>query len=397
MTISKFIKKEFFLLLLLIVMLINPFYYGYRIAILFVFVLFFKLVQTLKLLDKNVIYLFLFGALYHFIAAIRADASQISILSFLPDIFLPAVIYILGKYISTKYHSADVRIFFLFFIMTFFSIIPIISIVKQIIVDGFVGTRSLYLIWDENEFISATGLGAYFSINMGAIAILNAPKTNNLEKRISFLVILLFVFSLISVFRLGNRTQLVIAGAAIILSYIFNFKRMSNLSNFFQFIIFGFVIGYVSYLFFSDSELVNLYQDRLGDSEVGEFKLGGRLQKWLLTIETIASEPWGWELSRFGYSHNFWLDVTRVSGIVALFPLILFTISSFKLFLKSLKKLIQEKFLRTFILVFYISISLVFFVEPIMEGMYLLFFVFCLLVGFLAGINSYNSRGKWTN
>jgi hypothetical protein len=373
-------------------MLINPFYYGYRVAVLLVFVLFFHLEETLKFLDKNVLYLFLFGALYHFIAANRTDAVDGSIFSFLPDIFLPAVMYILGKYVSTKYQSTDVRVFFLFLTLMFFSIIPIISIIEQVFEGEFLGARSLSLIWDKNELISATGLGAYFSINMGAIAVLNAPKVTNFQKKISFFVIVLFVLALICVFRLGNRTQLIIALVAIILSYILNFKRMSNFNKLFQFIFFSFVIGYILYLFASESEIVKLYQDRIGDSEVGELELGGRLQRWGLSLESLLTDPWGWKLSRFGYVHNLWLDVARVSGVITLIPLILFSVSSYKLFLKSIKKLKQEKFLGTFILVFYLSIGLVFFVEPIMEGMYLLFFVFCLFVGFLAGITTIKDR-----
>lgn len=394
MIITKFIKKEIVLLLLLIIMLINPFFYGYRVAILFVLVLFFQFERTLKLLDKNVLYLFLFGALYHFIATYRTDAINTSLLSFLPDVFLPAVMYLVGKGVSSKYQSADIRTFFLFFIMLFFSIIPIISILEQVMADGFVGIRALYLIWDKDALISATGLGAYFSINMAAIALLNAPKSNKLQKRISFLVILLFVLSLISVLRLGNRTQLVIAGAAIVLSYILNFKKMSNLSRALQFIIFGVVIGYVVYLFASQSELIYFYEDRLDQTENSIAGAGGRLERWQLALESIVTDPWGWNLSRFGYAHNLWLDVTRVSGIIALLPLVLFTVSSFKLFLKSLKRVKTKKFLSTFIFVFFISIGLMFFVEPIMEGMYLLFFVFCLFVGFLAGVASNNGRIK---
>lgn len=390
MTITKFIKKEFILLILLIIMLINPFYYGYRVAILFVLVFFFKLDYFFKLLDKNVLYLFLFGALYHLIAANRIDTVDTSIISFLPDIFLPAVMYILGKYVSTKYQSTDVRVFFLFLTLMFFSIIPIISIIEQVFEGEFLGARSLYLIWDKNELISATGLGAYFSINMGAIALLNAPKVTKLQKKISFLVIVLFVLALICVFRLGNRTQLIIALVAIILSYILNFKRMSNFNKLFQFIFFSFVIGYILYLFASESEIVKLYQDRIGDSEVGELELGGRLQRWGLSLESLLTDPWGWKLSRFGYAHNLWLDVARVSGVITLIPLILFSVSSYKLFLKSIKKLKQEKFLGTFILVFYLSIGLLFFVEPIMEGMYLLFFVFCLFTGLLNGLITNN-------
>ena len=145
-------------------------------------------------------------------------------------------------------------------------------------------------------------------------------------------------------------------------------------------------------MFNSQSEIINLYQDRIGDSEQGENTVGGRSQKWELAVKSIVTDPWGWDLSRFGYAHNLWLDVARVSGIFALIPLVLFSVSSIKLFLMSFKRLKQESFLRIFTFVFFIGIGLVFFVEPIMDGMYLLFFTFCLFVGFLAGIMPLNNR-----
>jgi hypothetical protein len=394
MTITNFIKKEYKLLILLIIMLINPFYYGYRVAVLLFFVLFFNLERTLKLLDKNVLYLFLFGALYHFIASNRIDATRTSILSFLPDIFLPAIIYMVGKWVSTKYQSEDVRILFLFLTLFFFSIIPIISILEQVIEGGFVGVRALYLIWDKNQQISATGLGAYFSINMSLLALLNASKSSKFQKIITLFSTILFLLSIICVFRLGNRTQLAIALVTMVLSYFLNFKSMSTSSKFSQFLIFGFIIGCVLYLFVVESEYVNLYQDRLGDSDYGVSEFGGRSGRWQLALESIVTNPWGWKLSKFGHSHNLWLDVARVSGILALIPLVLFSVYSFKLFLKSLMSLKREKFLSTFIFVFFISVGLTFFVEPIMEGMYLLFFVFCLFVGFLAGITSNNGGNR---
>lgn len=384
--IINFIGKEKLLLLLLIIMLINPYSYGYRVAILLSVVLFLKMVQTVQLLDRNVLYLLLFGGIYQLFSASRIDAATVSIISILPDVFLPAILYLAGKGVSARYRSADIRIFFLFFIMLFFSIVPIISILEHIQTEGFEGGRDLSLFWDKNAVISATGLGSYFSINMAAIALLNAPKTNSFHKRITFPIIFLFVLSVICVLRLGNRTQLVIAGAAIILSYFLNFRKMSHLSRILQFLIFGGIIGYVIYLFSSQSELIYFYEDRLNSSESGFAEAGGRSERWQLALESVITDPWGWELSRFGFAHNLWLDVARVSGILAVLPLLLFSVSSLKMFVKSLRRTTNQQFLSTFIFVFFISIMLMFFVEPIIEGMYLLFLVFCLFIGFLSGI-----------
>lgn len=388
MTLFRFIKKEFLILLLLFLMLINPFFYGYRVAILFIILLFFQLNQTIKLIDKNVFYLLFFAGLYHFIAASRIDSIYTSVLAFLPDILIPSVMYIIGKGLSTKYQSNDLRIFFLFFVMFSFSFIPMISIIEQILVDGFLGVRSLYLLWNRNSLISATVLGAYFSINMASIALLNAPKSSKSQYIISIFLFILFLFSIVCILRLGNRTQLGIAVAGWLFSFFMNFRSISILNKIFQLLIISTFVGYIVYLFVSDSELIYFYKDRMGDSEYGESNLGGRLERWQLGLASLFTDPWGWNLNRFGYAHNLWLDVARMSGVLSLIPLVLFSLSSFNLFLKSIKSGELEKFLTTFISVFYISIGLMFFVEPIMDGFHLLFFVFCLFIGFLSGIIS---------
>ncbi len=387
MTINTFLRKEIVLLVLLVIMLINPFYYGYRVAVLLVFVLILKYQQTIELIDKNVFYLLIFGGMYRLIAANRPDAIDASISSFLPDIFLPSTIYLVGKSISSQYYAVDVRVYFLFLVQFFLSIIPILSIPEQIISDGFMGDRSLYLIWNRNQLISATGLGAYFSVTVSLIALLSAPKSSIFQGRTAIFIVVLFFLSMLCVFRLGNRTQLAITFLVMILSYFLNFRRLALASKIFHFATLCLIIGCVYYLFFTESEFVFLYQDRLGDVEVGESEFGGRLTKWKLSLISIINNPWGWDLSRFGYSHNLWLDVARVSGVLPLLPLMLFSVSSIKIFLRSLFITRNERFLNTFIFIYFISIILTFFVEPIMEGMYLLFFVFCLLIGFLDGVN----------
>lgn len=386
-SVRAFIYRERILLLLLFIVLLNPFYYGYRIAILFFFLVLFQSKKYLTLIDKNVAYLFLFAASYEILAAMRIDAINTTLVSFLPNIFIPALLYLAGKRITSKYSSSDIRIFFLFFIAFSFSIVPIVSILFQIIQDGMsVGNRSMYLLWDKNVDIAATGLGSYFTINMGTFALINIKKKTKLQKRINFGIILLFILSLVCVVRLGNRTQLAIALISFILAFYINFYRQSTLRNILMICFVGIAAYYIYNLFNINSTLLNFYQDRLNDSEYGISSAGGRSERWIGSFNAIFTDPSGWEFARFGYAHNLWLDVARVSGIIPLLIILLFTISSIKIVFRTFRLLKDDLFLRTYIFCTFLSIILVFNVEPVLDGLYLLFLFFCLFVGFLSGI-----------
>lgn len=386
-SILNFIKKNFFLLSILFLVFINPFFYGYRVAMLFFIFIFFKMNFFFSNVDKNVLYLFLFACSYEMLASLRVDSLDKGFMSMLPNILAPSVLYLIGKYISENCKGNQVRIFLLFYLSAVFSIIPLISILLQIQENGFIdGTRSLYLIWDKKFEISATGLGSYFVLNMASIGLINVKKTTKIESNITIGIVILFVLSLVCVLRLGSRTQLVLAIVSLLGSFLLNLRQ----NSFFKNVLFiASIMALTFYLinnFNENSDVIKFYADRLNDDEFGVGTAGGRTERWIGGLESIITDPFGWEFSRFGYAHNLWLDVARVAGVIPLFFLIIFTFVSFKTWLKTLKLLSSDLFMRSYIFIFFISIILLFNVEPIMEGMYLLFLLFCMFIGFLYGM-----------
>lgn len=384
--ITKFIVKEKFLLLLIFITFLNPFFYGYRIALLLFSLPFFSPKLFVEKIDKTLFVLFLFSCTYQIIGAFGTDIDK-SLISLLPDLFIPSLMYMSGKYISKNYKYNEIRIFFLLFLAISFSIIPIISILLQILQNGFSqGSRNLSLLWYKNTPIAATGLGGYLALNMGFIWVINEKKTTIFQKRISSCMILLFILSLVCIVRLGDRTELGIAFFSLIFSYTLNIRKSSLLKN--LLIILIFVVGYfyIIKLFQQSSILISFYTDRLNSQQAGINTFGGRSSRWGSAFQSILTDPFGWPLSRFGYAHNLWLDVARVSGIIPMLCLIIFTLSSIAILFKSLKYLKRERFLKECILFYYLSIILVFMVEPVMDGLYLQFLLFCLFIGFLSGI-----------
>lgn len=385
--INFFIKKEFFLLTLLLIIFINPYFYGYRLAMLLFVFMFFKIKYFFSNVDKNVLYLFLFACSYEMLASLRVDSLDKGFMSMLPNILAPSVLYLIGKYISENCKGNQVRIFLLFYLSVVFSIIPLISILLQIQENGFIeGTRSLYLIWDKNFEISATGLGSYFVLNMASIGLINVKKTTKIERNITIGIVILFVLSLVCVLRLGSRTQLVLAIVSLLGSFLLNLRQ----NSFFKNVLFiASIMALTFYLinnFNENADVIKFYADRLNDDEMAVGKAGGRTERWIGGLESIITDPFGWEFSRFGYAHNLWLDVARVAGVIPLTILLFFTVSSIKIWIKSLRILRNDLFLRSYVFIYFISIILLFNVEPIMEGMYLLFLLFCMFIGFLYGM-----------
>ncbi|TSJ43074.1 hypothetical protein FO440_02465 [Mucilaginibacter corticis] len=385
--VKSFIKREFFLLLIVFIVFINPFLYGYRFALTLVVFLFFNLNFLLKNIDRNVVYLLFFGLSYEIFSALHPSILNQSPIVVLTNAILPSILYLTGKYISCSYLSNQIRLFFIFFISFSFSIIPLISILDQILKNGFTeGTRSMYLIWDSSTELNATGLAGYFVLNMPFIGLINIKKNTVIEKRIYYASIVMFMLSLVCVLRLGSRTQLGIALASLIISYILNFKKQSVKNNIIIISVLIIALGVVVYNLDKLSEFFKFYQDRLNDDSVGINTLGGRTERWFGALSSIVTDPFGWDLNRFGYAHNLWLDVARAAGVIPMVFLVFYTISSIKLFLKSIKILRNDVFIKTVVIIIFCSFILQFSVEPIIDGMFLMFLLFCAFVGLLSGI-----------
>ena len=390
--IKYFIKKEFFLLGIIFIVFIDAFFYGSRLGLLFSLYIFLNLnriSKTINIFDKNVVLLFLFVFFYSLMASLRLDnPRQDGVLALVSDILVPPSIYIVGRYIISKYKNFNVFLFLIFFIGVAYSFIPIISIIQQINTSGFEGSRNLYLIWNKNTEISATGLGSHFIFNISTIGLLYAQKRNRLEKRINILFLFLFIVSLICVLRIGSRTQLLFALISLLLSFLLNTKKQSITKN----MVFLFTVFLTLFFLYSkldlDSDYLKFYADRMNSEEYGVGSAGGRTDRWVGSLESIITDPFGWEFDRYGHAHNFWLDVARVSGIIPLFFLLIFTFSSLKIWINSLKILKASRFIYTYAFIIYIVFLLQFFVEPIMEGMYLLFLLFCMFIGMLTGLKS---------
>lgn len=387
--IKLFIKKETIFLLLLMIVFINPFFYGYRIALVLGVFIYMNAAIFTKIADKNVLYLFLFTLSYELMRALRIDSAEVTILSVTANIISPVLLYMVGKYITRIYRNSDILNAFLLFLAFSYSVIPLISILNHILENGFIeGTRSIALIWDSSFEISATVLGSYCVLNMASIGLANVTRKSSVEKRLILFYVVMFLISLLAVLRLGSRTMLVIAVVSFMGSFFINIRKNSALKNIIILTLIGAGAFYGILKFDANAEFLTFYADRMDDRESGFDSAGGRTERWNAALQSIVTDPWGWEFERFGYAHNLWLDVARVGGIIPLAFLLLFTFTIVRSWINVLKDFQDYPFTRSTLFLYMAGIILLFFVEPVMDGMYLLFLLFCMISGLIAGIKA---------
>lgn len=376
--------------ILLIIYLINPFNFGYIAGLAVIpFLLINK--QFLKSsLDFDVFLLTIFSFSYALFYSLDATENQGNQYIFIYAL-TPPTFYLLGKYLSKELQSERLITLFLFILFTLFSISALISVFSAFLSEGF-GTfeRNIPMFWSGRR-VSATIMGAYLVFNMCIPAILISSIGRH-KLWIQILMLFVFAISLISVIRLGSRTQLAVFLITAIISLIYVMPKQSFRNNFILVLLLGSVVYYVQTMVsfdLSEDWLTN-FADRM-DSKGGDLSSGGgRTERWSKSIENIFTKPTGWNVKDFGYSHNLWLDVARVSGVLPFTLLLLITfrfISHIREFVRSNS---NDLAIRTHILIYTLGFLLVFMVEPIFDGIFSLFTLFCLFVGLLRNASNLN-------
>lgn len=91
------------------------------------------------------------------------------------------------------------------------------------------------------------------------------------------------------------------------------------------------------------------------------------------------------------YAHNLWLDVAKEAGVIPLIFYIIFSICAVKTTLVFYRNKKIDYSYKVFFVPIVITFLLVFFTEPIMEGMPITFSLFCFVIGGLTGINKFRT------
>lgn len=369
---------------LMILYLVNPsnldIYIGYLLTV-FIFI---QKDFLLKNIDGFSILLFLFSLIYGLFFYLGDSSASVGKLYVVVYITIPGTFYLLGKYACTQFQSKDIELFYLlFFIGTIFSITSILSVLPNILEAGFVVIdRNLPNFW-TGGIIPATIMGSYFIFNMCIPAIL-VTQVKNFKLIYRILALILFAISVACVLRIGSRTQLLISLVTLLVSLIYIIPRQSFKRNIITFALFGLLIfGIISNVNFDlDQDWLSAFAGRMENDGAADLASGGgRTERWVKSIQYLFEKPLGWERNEFGHAHNLWLDVLRIGGFIPFFMLILLTVKAFSYVRKAILKAKNAYAFNNQLIVYFSSFMLLFMVEPIFEGMFNLFAVFCFFIG----------------
>ncbi|WFO17299.1 O-antigen ligase family protein [Cellulophaga baltica 4] len=325
----------------------------------------------------------IYGLFYSFGAENSLGTQYIFIYMITPPVF-----YLFGKYlIKDKILNQNNIFYIILCVVTVFSLSAVISVFLNFHEGGFAQLdRTIPMFWNGAP-VSATIMGGFLTFNMCIPALL---ISNQGKKGIIFNILLstLFAITLVCVLRLGSRTQLGIFLITTIISLIYVIPKQSFKRNLLLFVFIGAIIFFITknISFDLNQDWLTTFADRMdkGGSDIASG--GGRTERWEKSFRNLFEKPLGWDVREFGYSHNLWLDVLRVSGFIPFFLLVIFSIKS----LIQIRKIVLLKpnniLLNSQIIIYSIAFFLLFMVEPIFEGLFTFFVLFCLFKG---SINKY--------
>lgn len=309
----------------------------------------------------------------------------------------PSLSYLIGKWFGSVASSEYVLRNGMLILALSLALFPIYVVLENVYEYGFSGgIRSIY-IEQYDLALSATVMAGFLTFLVSQAGGLFSSGIAFRNIHYLFFKLSLVVILAVIIFRLGSRTQLAILAFCLYAGYLVSLSGKGNLNRISSFavLLVLLVLG-ISYInSFSENSLISeYYQDRIGSGEYGVSSLGGRLERWKEAIASLYNSPGGWSLGYEGYAHNLWLDSARVSGILGLILLLLFTVASI-ISIRFKLKLISSPALKASVILGAISFLALFMVEPILDGYFYVFACYCAFLGMISGfrknINSKNT------
>ena len=381
MTRTKHIQSPYalFLLVLLAYVLYHSTLPGitYYVVIFCVLVLFSK--DAITKFDKNALLAFSFALLYGIFPLIMGYTNSYKniICSIVPPVF-----YIFGRYIVSKADSTKTLSYVIVWIMLFFALNTYILCIWDIKTTGQLinSTRSMsrFIGGDESSVMAATGFGINISLGLiGLSLFLRASK----KYLYHYLLLALFFLSILVTVHLVNRTGVIVTLVLTFFVSLLSFRSHNKFILIVSLILLAIGVYFASRIGAFD-EIVDAYQAREAtEKNSGLFNTGSRSWRWIDGIGRLFTDPLGYaDLFHEGYYvHNMWLDVSRLSGTIPFILVLLITLKMIKSTWHTLRKWGTELSYIMFALC--LCCCLVFFVEPVLEGCAIYFYLFCMFWG----------------
>ena len=241
---------------------------------------------------------------------------------------------------------------------------------------------------------TATLQGTYFTCSLAiAVVWLFDP-----DFRKKILGGIFAVIALINSFMTASRTAVYLFVILFIILYFYRAFKKGSTRGFLR-VLMRTVLG-IFFVFFVLYQAYNLnvfgIQTKFASTFLGirisnisnENSLS-RFETWRMGLQDMISNPFGHVKTQ--YAHNMWLDFGVNGGVVPFLFLLAFSISSLINCYRFLKNNAFDESTKTIILTVYIAYNLNFMVEPILDGVPFMFFMYCMICGAVQETNYMSS------
>lgn len=371
-------KGNRILQILYCMMLLSSIWAGVSIHIIVIFsfaILMF--VPVTKYIDKTAVLLFLFSIAYCLTLMCFDVASWTNLISYL---ICPFLFYCFGRFIVDRVENINQLTTFWCISILLFSVVLYVSVIQDIIQNGFINITRTFSIWGakaDNSALSATLYGLIASLGLVGLPFFFIKTGTKPIVKCIFLT--LGICSIMTVLQLVNRTGLVVVALTFIVLILYYYRN-----KFYHIIAICTALVIIFLLLIKlqiiNQEVFQAYIDR-NDGVSSVSTAGGRTELWITGLQNIFIYPLGWahEKIQHSYAHNLWLDVARVGGILSFIPLVIATVFSYKTFFKLLR--FKDRKFIPLLLGLNVCFFLSSFVEPVIEAIPLYFYLYLMLWG----------------
>jgi len=329
-------------------------------------------------MDSSFRWLVVFSLSFTFIWSYNSDFELGKTIYF---VFYPPLFYLLGGYFIDKSINFNSIIKILLILIIAYSVIYLSNTIYDTINYGLINPlRSVGI--NDDSLLGAKFQQVRASLAIAGVGLFFVPTVNSIEKKIKYFFLLLSFLGLFATIHYVNRTGLALALFSVLIVSFKIIKKRSVLVGMFLVGLFLIIITIYLVNLSSVQGFIESYEIRELSDEDNSSTFGGRVVRWYWALNIVSTHPWGdISNSQYGYAHNLWLDVGRLSGIIPFISLIVFTVRS----IIRAGKIVINKRLPMFFSCVLITLNLTFllqsFVEPILESDPIFFCLFVLILG----------------
>lgn len=371
-----------FLLLLYHSILVGTSYYTLVFCVLALF-----FIPVRRYVDGLALTMIVFSVLYS-IMHLLLDISSTHIPLYL---MAPLLFYAFGCYITNKLYTRSSIIEFVALTVFLFSIVTYYTCIIDVGNTGLVNPLRIMGRNGGDEYDMAATLYG-LNVSLGLACLFGFLSIEKKERTLlHYLLPISFALSLLTTVHLVNRTGLVLVLFSLII-FLF-YSKKGNKATWIILIVVAVLFAYLSTI--SDfASIMEAYTSRGEVEGHGLSDAGSRTEKWMDALSRLFTSPFGWYKDiNYTFTHNMWLDVARLTGIIPFIAIVGATIVGYKDTIR------LYKIKNDYLVLTLISIQVVFFlecfVEPVMEGFDLYFYLMCMFFGIQRQYHKNLTRNKY--